>query len=632
MKFNKKIKFILIGSILTAAIPFTAVSCLYENDKTVLYAKSFVKENGFLVKTKVADQKNTVLKEFEDKLYKSNFLTYNFSSLILSFKVNNFTIDNKHYAQKLQNIISLKDDKLSKNQENYDNFKNIIKITSNGFKNYVKANQSANKRAIDDIKKIINFNEIVLKDFEKKYQELENEIKKYNEIVGSKDKKTLLEISKAEFSDTNTNSAIEVEKVIKNLINSLSNIEIYNIKVNDFQYVITYDKVRKVLENFVKNTPFAMYYNYATYIKNNSNPNANFNPANDFLEYDSSNLSYKVNFFTRIINNGIPTPTFQEINQKVENEFKTKFEKDDAIKTLDVIWKSFIKLAPGYSVDKDLIEDTEKGAGSGFGPIYLAFGQNPQGKAEDEYKIFINPLEGDEVNDFLVDPSAYIDKHIDKIILKRSSFDKKIEILQLEKGIADLRKRISESSNPNEKIRLRGELRVKLVDIGALKEELKEVEKYRAELTKLVKKLENDPNNSEIKEKIDKLNEPYEDDIKYVKDKVKEESQTSQTSHFGLADLFSKLLFFNGVYKTQVVKGYKLNKNVTQTDPNAKVATYWVEFFDKKTEKWYMLDIYNLLIDQQKNLKNSLDISKYLHTNLNGIEVDVIYQKATNLK
>ncbi|UWV82956.1 hypothetical protein [Mycoplasmopsis cynos] len=45
-----------------------------------------------------------------------------------------------------------------------------------------------------------------------------------------------------------------------------------------------------------------------------------------------------------------------------------------------------------------------------------------------------------------------------------------------------------------------------------------------------------------------------------------------------------------------------------------------------------MLDIYNLLIDQQKNLKNSLDISKYLHTNLNGIEVDVIYQKATNLK
>ncbi|UWV81753.1 hypothetical protein [Mycoplasmopsis cynos] len=98
------------------------------------------------------------------------------------------------------------------------------------------------------------------------------------------------------------------------------------------------------------------------------------------------------------------------------------------------------------------------------------------------------------------------------------------------------------------------------------------------------------------------------------------------------ADLFSKLLFFNGVYKTQVVKGYKLNKNVTQTDPNAKVATYWVEFFDKKTEKWYMLDIYNLLIDQQKNLKDSLDISKYLHTNLNGIEVDVIYQKATNLK
>ncbi|WAM07965.1 hypothetical protein [Mycoplasmopsis cynos] len=154
MKFNKKIKFILIGSILTAAIPFTAVSCLYENDKTVLYAKSFVKENGFLVKNKVADQKNTVLKEFEDKLYKSNFLTYNFSSLILSFKVNNFTIDNKHYAQKLQNIISLKDDKLSKNQENYDNFKNIIKITSDGFNNYVKTIKVQIKELLMILKKL----------------------------------------------------------------------------------------------------------------------------------------------------------------------------------------------------------------------------------------------------------------------------------------------------------------------------------------------------------------------------------------------------------------------------------------------------------------------------------------------
>ncbi|WAM06696.1 hypothetical protein ONA23_00165 [Mycoplasmopsis cynos] len=139
MKFNKKIKFILIGSILTAAIPFTAVSYVYMKMIKQFYMLShLLKKMVFLVKTKVADQKNTVLKEFEDKLYKSNFLTYNFSSLILSFKVNNFTIDNKHYAQKLQNIISLKDDKLSKNQENYDNFKNIIKITSNGFNNYVK--------------------------------------------------------------------------------------------------------------------------------------------------------------------------------------------------------------------------------------------------------------------------------------------------------------------------------------------------------------------------------------------------------------------------------------------------------------------------------------------------------------
>ncbi|UWV94232.1 hypothetical protein NW062_03125 [Mycoplasmopsis cynos] len=139
MKFNKKIKFILIGSILTAAIPFTAVFNVYMKMIKQFYMLSHLLKKMVLVKTKVADQKNTVLKEFEDKLYKSNFLTYNFSSLILSFKVNNFTIDNKHYAQKLQNIISLKDDKLSKNQENYDNFKNIIKITSNGFNNYVKA-------------------------------------------------------------------------------------------------------------------------------------------------------------------------------------------------------------------------------------------------------------------------------------------------------------------------------------------------------------------------------------------------------------------------------------------------------------------------------------------------------------
>ncbi|SYV97047.1 Uncharacterised protein, partial [Mycoplasmopsis edwardii] len=104
---------------------------------------------------------------------------------------------------------------------------------------------------------------------------------------------------------------------------------------------------------------------------------------------------------------------------------------------------------------------------------------------------------------------------------------------------------------------------------------------FRAKYLALKSQLKDNPGSQEILDKIKKLKAPYEKDIEIVHKKIEEKGLAdSKTTHFSLADLFSKLLFLNGVYKTQVTKVFKTN------DQGEKVYRYIVEFFDEKENKW----------------------------------------------
>ncbi|SYV97046.1 Uncharacterised protein, partial [Mycoplasmopsis edwardii] len=252
--FNKKFKFIFAGSILTSMIPLTAVSCLYEKDDTVVYAREFLQENPFLSKTRVANQNNKVLKNFEDNLYTTNILTFDFSIIDLRFKFNTMKVNNEHLVQTIDNIVKIEGQNISLNQKNYDKFKKLINETETNFYKYITSHPDLSQRTNDDIVLLINQNKLISQDFDKKFEELKELINEYkNDYKGTK---SLLEILKTIFATDKTSSIIELEKKIQSSLSSLLSKSIYYIHVSDFDQVVTYDQLDAIVQNFVKNTPW----------------------------------------------------------------------------------------------------------------------------------------------------------------------------------------------------------------------------------------------------------------------------------------------------------------------------------------------------------------------------------------
>ncbi|WBP84261.1 hypothetical protein [Mycoplasmopsis edwardii] len=609
--FNKKFKFIFAGSILTSMIPLTAVSCLYEKDDTVVYAREFLQENPFLSKTRVANQNNKVLKNFEDNLYTTNILTFDFSIIDLRFKFNTMKVNNEHLVQTIDNIVKIEGQNISLNQKNYDKFKKLINETETNFYKYIASHSDLSQRTNDDIVLLINQNKLISQDFDKKFEELKELINEYkNDYKGTK---SLLEILKTIFATDKTSSIIELEKKIQSSLSSLLSKSIYYIHVNDFDQVVTYDQLDAIVQNFVKNTPWAAYYYWSKVESSKpASSRSEYAPTPEFITFDQTSLSYKIEFRVDIVNNGIPSPAFQEIWNSIKKEYSQKARKEDAKKVFSLVWNKFLELSPSYKVDETLLESTKFGIRQGFGPFYLALGINPSTKAEDlNYRVFREPLSPTETLEFLENPSAYVDNNLDKILLTNKEYAKESKIKSENEEIKKLRSASGDRALNEQKIA------VSKNRIALLKEELQVVHEFRAKYLALKSQLKDNPGSQEILDKIKKLKAPYEKDIEIVHKKIEEKGLAdSKTTHFSLADLFSKLLFLNGVYKTQVTKVFKTN------DQGEKVYRYIVEFFDEKQNKWFAISIYDLLKAQQSNKATKVDISNYIKDNLDGYQVD----------
>nr|WP_322959029.1 hypothetical protein [Mycoplasmopsis canis]WQQ12425.1 hypothetical protein RRG48_00025 [Mycoplasmopsis canis] len=635
LKINKKIKFLFTSSVLAATIPFTAVSCLYENDNTVVYAKTFIKENGFLDKDRVANKNNKVLVDFENNLYTTNFLTYDFSSINLRFKFNRLEINNKHLAKKLENLLEIKDKSISVVKSNYEQLQKIVNQSKEDYEKYLKNNSSKNEQNTNDIKLLLNENQLVLNDFDKKVELVNEKINEYyNKNKGTK---TLREILKLDSEDREETEAIKNEKFIKSNLSSILSVNLYDLSYEKLDLVITHDQIEEILENFVKNTPWAAYYFWFKH-ENSSANKSSYKPIADMLTFDKASLSYIIEFSPLIINNGIPSSIFQIIRDKVQNKFANKIRKTESKEVLRTIWDEFIKIAPSYNVKSDLIESTDQGITSGFGPIHLAKGVNSAtGNKDDKFKVFNEALSNEETPEFLQNPMKYLEMNIDKVFLEEKEHNVLIEIQKRKSNIDGLKKQISNSKDRKQINNWKSEIRREERAIKNAENKLLSVDKFRKDAALVLGQLKKSPDSSDLKSKLEKIKEPFKKDIETVTKRLEEGIEISQTSHFSLANLFSNLLFLNGVYKTQVIKGYEIEPVLTNdrvTDSSTleprKIYKYWVEF--EENGKWYIFDVYKMLKSQQSTNTEKVNIDDYISQSIGNLKIDEHYVNNANVK
>lgn len=579
----KKLKSILLLTSISTITSLSAVSCFYNNDRTVKYAREFIKENGFKVKDRVITN-NAKLQNFENELYNSKYLSYTFENVGLKYE-KDFQISNSHFLTAIGDFVEPVSENILINETKLNNFKENL--------NQIKSSYIGNNQTHLDL---FESNEQI-------YQKLINDIsslrdkvleyKNYN-LSNNESKKTFSIIAKYKFKESESSDLNKIEREIQRLIPSINNVMYYNI--TDYSQVITLQQITDIVKNFVKNTPLAIY--YQTYLDNLNNPNSAFDPFRKVIEYNKADSSFKISLIDWTISNNIDSTLFNISldNLNKENE-KLSYPQIDGIKSLKTLWTTFKTVSPSYALfpensDKHL-ESIRNGIRDGFGPIYLALGINESSQQEtDDFKIFSKKLNDKEKEEFLSKPYEFIENNLDILFYISAYNDKKVE---LDRSKQDLEK--EQSSTRRLSLRRTIDRNEKLIA------------KFESDLLKLTQSIntvksneESQSNKNKAQEFIDKFKSDslVANDIERIKKLIKDGLDTKKTSQFALADLFAKLLFLNKVYQAQSVKGLRVNGNQEE-------LTYWVEFLDAKTNTKKLFDVYGIYKASQLNSNVSID-------------------------
>ncbi|EIE40631.1 hypothetical protein MCANPG14_01453 [Mycoplasmopsis canis PG 14] len=229
--------------------------------------------------------------------------------------------------------------------------------------------------------------------------------------------------------------------------------------------------------------------------------------------------------------------------------------------------------------------------------------------------------------------------NIDKVFLEEKEHNVLIEIQKRKSNIDGLKKQISNSKDKKQINNWKSEIRREERAIKNAENKLLSVDKFRKDAAKVLGQLKKSPDSSDLKSKLEKIKEPFKKDIETVTKRLEEGIEISQTSHFSLANLFSNLLFLNGVYKTQVIKGYskefKLVPKAEETDDprTRKIFKYWVEF--EENGQWYIFDVYQLLKDLQQLQSEIIIVEKNMYSSLSELnewKIDEHYVNNANVK
>ncbi|MCU9939113.1 hypothetical protein NWQ34_06100 [Mycoplasmopsis felis] len=353
----KKLKSILLLTSISTITSLSAVSCFYNNDRTVKYAREFIKENGFKVKDRVITN-NAKLQNFENELYNSKYLSYTFENVGLKYE-KDFQISNSHFLTAIGDFVEPVSENILINETKLNNFKENL--------NQIKSSYTGNNQTHLDL---FESNEQI-------YQKLINDIsslrdkvleyKNYN-LSNNESKKTFSIIAKYKFKESESSDLNKIEREIQRLIPSINNVMYYNI--TDYSQVITLQQITDIVKNFVKNTPLAIY--YQTYLDNLNNPNSAFDPFRKVIEYNKADSSFKISLIDWTISNNIDSTLFNISldNLNKENE-KLSYPQIDGIKSLKTLWTTFKTVSPSYALfpensDKHL-ESIRNGIRDGFG-------------------------------------------------------------------------------------------------------------------------------------------------------------------------------------------------------------------------------------------------------------------------
>ncbi|MFV8471453.1 coiled-coil domain-containing protein [Mycoplasma sp. B6188] len=609
-----KIKFkklpLILGSVAAAGlIPFSAVSCMYDDNPTIIYSKKFINDNGFSVKKHIASAEKPNLVEFENNLFNGRLLTYTFVNFKISpqsiVEVNNdrykVTIKDVFTVNYKTNEIAADAKKIARipgadNQKRIE--QEIIQLNAD-LKQYIASakdstfypNIPAQYRTLKGLIDAANMPREVFNSI--KFLEYDDEGK----VVIDKEKNKPREDG-------------EAKKVVAKLVIALKALREYTyLDQEQFsKQIVTEADAKAVVENFLKDTPF-----YATYL------NSLNNPETAIFKWDQASMRGTFNF-QKVVKyyNSIPTSDFQQFQEKffgsLENLKFTEINKNP-VKYFKEIYGIMKTAFINYAVKLDAKESS--GISLGFAPQNLIYGlNNDTGQASLKYTVF-NPVLNDNHEaiatqthltpeqqvSFLSNPYLYFWTHATQLYLY-SMNSIEIEIYGLQEQIKEIKagKASGDIAALEEQIQTQKEM------LAPYKPLLQEIEKGSQKAIELIEKIKTAESVEGKQEEIAKLkeelneqlvaikgnsdikqgtitgglldNELIKDDILKVFKILNTEVSHSVTTISSLAALYSETLFGNGLYNIQLVKGSTkaINAKIAELQPqvdalNAKIKS-----------------------------------------------------------
>lgn len=486
----KRKSFLLLGTaIASAATPLMAVSCLYENEPSVVYAKEYVKHNAFTEKSKITNaQSPAQLREFENKLFSIKKLLYTFSDFHYSFVL--------------------------------------------------------------------------------------------------------------EFSFSNNKEGMAVDNP---------------------EYV-SKEAIEKVVDNFLEDTPF-----YALYLSEKDRILRTTNTVVGKEEYQFS-------FSDQSPYNTIPSYVFNAVNKEYKNDRSVL---PVATKLLKALNKT---LGQTYSVflnDQEYIRTNTYGIKYGFGPINLFDAVNLSGKSEDYFKVFNS-------TEFTDEEKEHFFNHVEEFFVNKpyylyleSTRDREVEIDKKQKEYSKLSAAQQSGSKGQKILKKIEELLATNKALSVIIEEFKPLfTNYEGNLTAFEKAVKNDSLFTNLSNWIQKVNEQlsskvtdseleqlkteltsavtkavnlegeakkvkleelftkykqftskiyfklFDQDYQRALTTIEKEKSSMKSSTKYLAELYAKILFANGVFKTQILEAHKGDDKV-----------FLVQYYDQTYKKWKLFDV-----------------------------------------
>ncbi|MFV8473843.1 coiled-coil domain-containing protein [Mycoplasma sp. Z407A] len=607
-----KIKFkklpLILGTVTAAGlIPFSAVSCMYDDNPTIIYSKKFISDNGFSVKKHIASAEKPNLVEFENNLFNGRLLTYTF----VNFKINPQSIvevNNDRYKVTIKDVFTVNyktneitaDPKKIEKIPGVDNQKKIeqeIIQLNEQLKQYIASAKDVTfypniPSEYRTLKGLIEAAEMPRDVFNSiKFLEYDDDGK----VVIDKDTKKPREDSDA-------------KKVVAKLVIALKGLREYTyLDQEQFsKQIVTEADAKAVVDNFLKDTPF-----YATYL------NSLNNPETAIFKWDQANMKGTFNF-QKVVKyyNSIPAADFQKFQLKFFNSLENlKFKEvnKNPIQYFKDIYGIMKTAFINYAVKLDAKESN--GISLGFAPEYLIYGVNVDtGQSSLKYTVF-NPVLNDDREaiatkthltqeqqaSFLSDPYLYFWTHATQLYLY-SMNSIEIEIFGLQEQINEIKagKASGDIASLEEQLATQREM---LAPYKPLLEEIEKGSQKAVELIAQIKENEGEAGKetevAKLKEELNQQlvaikgnsdikqgtitgglldNELIKDDILRVFKILNGEVSHSVTTISSLAALYSETLFGNGLYNIQLVKGSTkaINTKIAELQPqvdalNAKI-------------------------------------------------------------